>query len=414
MINVVEGFSGIGAQTTALKMANINHQVTNTIEWEVGAIFAYDILHNGPQDLSLYRHHTKESLIKKISEYNISNDGKSRITPRGINFMSMLQIKSILYSIERNNNLVDIEKVNADSLPDEIDLFTYSFPCQDLSVSSRWWKNDKGIRRDSGGQSSLLWEVERILSEIKERSKDLPRFLLMENVNAILSPPHVGNFKEWISNLESYGYYNKIYTLNASKFGIPQNRVRTYMISVWTGNKDKINSSLDDYFLRNDLEEINLTKESDTKLEEYLRLNYSNEKYRVEAIKSTPKNTPSRQKIFNSSVKLAIDDQVVFGEIARTITTKQDRNPNSGIIVYDKEKLVVGRSYRNLTPRETFLLMGFNEESFDILMENNIEVATNKLMLPDSKLLKLAGNSIVVDVLKEIFLQMEYISNNIL
>lgn len=414
MINILESFSGIGAQTAALKKANINHQVLNTIEWEIGALFAYDILHNGPQNIKMYRHHTKDSLVEKISNLNISNDGKNKMTYRAISGMSMKQLKSILYAVERSNNLIDIQTVKAESLPDNLDLFTYSFPCQDLSISSFLWNNDKGINRDSGGQSSLLWEVERILYEYKENNKPFPKFLLMENVSTILSSRHIKNFRSWTDFLNEIGYYNKIYNLNASHFSIPQNRKRTYMISIFTDGDEVLENSLDSYFKENNLEDVNNIHQSKEKLKDYLRLDYSIKKYKEEAILATPQNTPSRRKIFNDNVKLAIDDEVIPGEIARTITTKQDRNPNSGIIVYDKYKLVPGRDYRNLTPREAFLLMGYNEEDFELLIENNFEVTKNRMMLSDTKLLKLAGNSIVVDVLSEIFLQIEDIKNKVL
>ena len=413
MINIVEGFSGIGAQTAALKKANIDHQVLNTIEWEIGALYAYDILHNGPQDIKMYRHHTKDSLVEKVSKLNISNDGKEVMTYRAVNGMSMKQLKSILYAVERSNNLIDIQTVTAESLPDDIDLFTYSFPCQDLSVSSHWWNNEKGINKDSGGQSSLLWEVERIFYEYKEGNKPFPKVLLMENVSAILSARHIENFTIWTDFLNEIGYYNQVYNLNASHFSVPQNRDRTYMISIFTGGNEELENSLDAYFMENNLEHINNIHESQQRLGKYLRLDYSIDKYKQEAILSTPQNTPSRRKMYNDNIKLAYDDKVVPGEIARTITTKQDRNPNSGIIVYENQKLIPGRDYRNITPREAFLLMGYSEDDFDLLLENNFEIQKNRMMLADSKLLKLAGNSIVVDVLSEIFLQIEDIKDKI-
>ncbi|MGY4105531.1 DNA (cytosine-5-)-methyltransferase [Ignavigranum ruoffiae] len=415
MLNVIESFSGIGAQHQALKQANIDHNIMRTVEWEIGAIFAYDIIHNGPQDIKIYRHHTKDSLIEEISRYNLSSNGKELITCQSLNGMSMIYLKSILHSIERNHNLIDIRSVRADKLPDNIDLFTYSFPCQDLSISSHFWNNDKGINRDSGGQSSLLWQVERILSEFKFSNKSLPKFLLMENVSAILSKQHIDNFRIWCDFLNNLGYYNKIYTLNARNFNIPQNRERTYMLSILTNGDRLLESKLDDFFFENNLEHIERPLDKNHTLDKYLKLDYSNKVYRDEAMQSTPELTPSRQKIFEENVKLAIDDQVVENQVARTITTKQDRNPNSGIIHFsDKHQLIKGRKYRNITPREAFLLMGFPEASFDLLLENNIEVAKNRKILSDSKLLKLSGNSIVVNVLESIFKQIEYINDHLL
>lgn len=415
MLNVVESFSGIGAQTEALKRAGIDHHVANIVEWETGALYAYDIIHNGPQNIKIYRHHTKESLVRELSSYSLSNDGKNLLTKTSLIRMSMIQLKSILYAIERNNNLVDIRSVHSSDLPGNIDLFTYSFPCQDLSVSSNWWNNDKGINRESGGQSSLLWEVERILIEFSEENKPLPKFLMMENVSAILSKKHIDNFKLWLEFLEDLGYYNKTYTLSSLDFGVPQSRERTYMISIFVDHDEELKSRLDNYFWENNLENIQNSLDKFPEIGDYLRLDYSNPVYLDEAIKSTPNFTPSRKKIYEKNITLAVDDKPAEGVVARTVTTKQDRHPNSGLIKYtEKSHLYDYGKYRNITPREAFLLMGFTEDKYDDLMENNIEIRGNKFFLPDSKLYQLAGNSIVVDVLVQIFKQIEDIHKNIL
>ncbi|HCT0482148.1 TPA: DNA cytosine methyltransferase, partial [Staphylococcus pseudintermedius] len=71
MFKVIETFSGIGSQAQALKNIGADHSVVATVEWEIAAIYAYDIIHNGPQNLKEYRHHTKQSLVDEISKYNI-------------------------------------------------------------------------------------------------------------------------------------------------------------------------------------------------------------------------------------------------------------------------------------------------------------------------------------------------------
>lgn len=74
-------------------------------------------------------------------------------------------------------------------IPDDTDLLTYSFPCQDLSIGSVWYNKDNdGIRKGAKTRSGLLWEIERILRERIMINVPLPKFLLMENVNAITSP----------------------------------------------------------------------------------------------------------------------------------------------------------------------------------------------------------------------------------
>lgn len=45
--------------------------------------------------------------------------------------------------------------------------------------------------------------------------------------------------------------------------------------------------------------------------------------------------------------------------------------------------------YRNLTPRECFLLMGFDEKDFNNLMRNNIVFENDRKILPNSKLIRL-------------------------
>lgn len=239
--------------------------------------------------------------------------------------------------------------------------------------------------------------------------------MMMENVSAILSKKHIGNFKLWLEFLEGLGYYNKIYTLNAVDFGVPQSRERTYMISIYTDHNEELKSKLDSYFWENNLENYQVSLDKLPQIGDYLRLDYSNSVYLDEAIKSTPNFTPSRKKIYAKNITLAVDDKPVEGMIARTVTTKQDRHPNSGIIKYtEKSELYSYGQYRNITPREAFLLMGFAEEEYDNLLENNVEIRRDKLFLSDSKLHQLAGNSIVVDVLVHIFKQMEDIQKNIL
>lgn len=413
MLKIIETFSGIGSQVQALKNIGIPHKVEAIVEWEVGAMYAYDIIHNGPQDLSLYRHHTKESLVEELSKYNISSSGKEPLTPRALSAMSSVFLKAILSSIERNNNLVDITQIKAEELP-ETDVLTYSFPCQDLSVSGYWHKNKGGIDRDANNRSTLLWQIERLLKEYIDVGKNLPKFLLMENVSNILSSKHIGNFNEWCSFLEELGYYNQIYTLDARNFGIPQTRVRTYMVSVLCDN-EQIYDDVSTYFFNNNLESITLLPEKVSPLSDYLKLDYSIVEYRKEAIESTPSFTASRKKIYENNVILARGNHIVKTECARTITTKQDRNPNSGIIAYDNDTLVdYNKYYRNLTPRECFLLMGFKENDFNLLMENNINIGENRKILPTSKLVKLAGNSIVVNVLEAIFKQIITINEDIL
>ena len=406
---VIETFSGIGAQAKALERIkkdnpNFDYEIVKTVEWEIGASYAYDLIHHGKQNLKKYDNLKKNDLVNILSNFNLSSDGKQPMTRMGLKHMPIQQLKAILHSIEANKNLVDITSVHAKDLPDA-DLLTYSFPCQDLSISSYWHGNFSGIDKDAGNRSGLLWEIERILKEYKQIKKAKPRFLLMENVSAIHGPLHSENFNLWIEELREMGYVSFYYDIDASNFGIPQSRVRTFMISILVEDltAEKV-SHINSYFsqapsTKTHLLHVELKK---PRIDDFLRLDYSNEQYRKEAIESTPNFTESRKKIFANSQVLANGNEC-SDKLAKTITTKQDRNPNAGIIIHnlnlDKQK----SPYRNLTPRETFLLMGFDENDFQMLTDNNLAVSENRKFLSHSKLLKLSGNSIVVNILQEIF-----------
>lgn len=400
---VIETFSGIGAQAKALSnLANkdekYKYKVVTTVEWELGAIYAYDIIHNGKQQIVKYEAYTKEELLSELSKYNLSNDGKERLPFSSLKRMNEDYLRAILYSINKNNNLVDISSVKATDLPDA-DLLTYSFPCQDLSISSYWHGNFSGIDKNVKNRSGLLWEIERILKEYKEVNKKLPRFLIMENVTAIQSALHKKNFDLWISELEKLGYESNTQNLNATKYGIPQNRNRTFMLSVYVKDlNDSEYNKVKEFFEHWYIPEI----EKKGKLKDFLRVNHNNPKYFEEAKESTPNDTTSRRTIRKDSQILSYGNNVV-DTITKTITTKQDRNPNAGIIMHQQNFGNGKINYRNLTPRETFLLMGFDETDFDKLEENNFYVSKSRKILSHSKLLKLAGNSIVVAILETIF-----------
>lgn len=409
MLRVIETFSGIGSQAKALKNINAEHQIVATVEWDVNATYAYDIIHNGPQNLERYMEFDKNELIEKLMKYTISFDGKKPLVINTLKIMSTEALRRFLAAIDRTNNFVSITDVKAINLPDDIDLLTYSFPCQDLSVCGSWHGNTSGIDREANNRSGMLWEVERILKEYVALGKRLPKFLLMENVSNILSNTHRHNFKEWQDYLEDIGYTNEVYTLNSADFGIPQKRIRTYMLSVHCLDSVSVEE------LKEYLEENNLEKRRPKllqPLQSFFRLDYTNPQYRYEADISNPKFTPSRRKIYDGN-RMLFDGQNATCEAVNTITTKQDRNPNSGLLSY------IGTSadsapYRNLTPRECFLLMGFDEKDFQLLMDNDFFVKSNHKFFTRDKLIRMAGNSIVVDVLEEIFKQVIFINDNII
>ena len=98
--------------------------------------------------------------------------------------------------------------------------------------------------------------------------------------------------------------------------------------------------------------------------------------------------------------------------IIRTITTKQDRNPNSGNIYF--ESGIEGKGcFRYLTPRECFLFMGFTDEDYENVIRNNPEIRKGSVLLSRDKIIRMAGNSIPVKLLEGVFLQIKKLDEEV-
>lgn len=130
-----------------------------------------------------------------------------------------------VYPQYAGRNLGDICKVDWGKVPD-FDLFTYSFPCTDISSAGK----QLGLSQGAGTRSSLLWECEKAITAKK------PKWLLMENVKALVSQKFIGEFRKWEQWLASLGYVNFYKVLNAKDYGVPQNRERVFMVSILDDN----------------------------------------------------------------------------------------------------------------------------------------------------------------------------------
>lgn len=408
MLKVIETFSGIGAQAKALKNIGADFQVIGTADWDIHAIIAYDLIHNGKQDLSKYENATREEMLDKLKNFTLSMDGKVATDWKNVKILSMEVLKRLCAAIDRTNNYVSVTDMNGALLPVDMDALTYSFPCQDLSVAHAWHGKTDGIDRSAANRSSQLWEIERILKERKASPRPMPKFLLMENVPNIISRSHSKNFDDWKKSLNDLGYYNKFYVLVSNNFGTPQIRKRAYLMSFFTGGDAKLESKLDKYFANHNLEDI---RKEQRDLSEYMRVDYSNEALRAEAEASQPNDTPSRRDIFEKSVKLFNGSD--YSNYVPTITTKQDRRPNAGVVTFDSKR--AGKStFRYLTARECLLLMGFDDDDYEALVSGNFKKNIATDFFTTTKIVKIAGNSIVVPVLEEVFKQMIYVDEHFL
>lgn len=182
-IRLIELFGGIGAQSMALRNIGANFEHYKLVEFDKYPIASYNAIH-------------------------------------GTHFEPM-DIRDVTW---KDLDVVDTDKYDY--------ICTYSFPCQDISNAGL----QKGFSKDGSTRSGLLWEVERILKELKEHS-NLPQVLLMENVVAIHQDKFQRDFEDWERFLSKLGYSNHLQDLNAKDFGVAQNRDRAFMVSI-LGNYD--------------------------------------------------------------------------------------------------------------------------------------------------------------------------------
>ena len=137
-----------------------------------------------------------------------------------------IQAHNALYPQAADKNYGDISKIDWETVPD-FDLFTYSFPCTDISNAGQ----QKGLEEGSGTRSSLLWECTKAI-EAKR-----PKYLLMENVKALVSQKFLPFYKKWEQYLAALGYDNHCKVINATECGVPQNRERIFIFSVLNNDK---------------------------------------------------------------------------------------------------------------------------------------------------------------------------------
>ena len=176
-LTVNELFSGIGSQRKALENLGVKHKVVGISEIDEPAIKSY------------------EAIFGKTRNYgDISN----------------------------------IEKL------DYADFWTYSFPCTDISSLGK----QQGINENT--RSGLLLQVERLLN-ISKLHNELPKYLMLENVERLTTKKFKEDFNRWLEKLKSLGYRNYWKVINANETGIPQNRKRVFVISI----KEDINTEFE-------------------------------------------------------------------------------------------------------------------------------------------------------------------------
>lgn len=131
---------------------------------------------------------------------------------------------SLLHNVPESMNLGDITKLDEKSLPDDIDLITYGFPCQDISLAG----HQKGLLNEDGSKtrSGLFFDALRIIEHTQ------PKVAIAENVKNLTAKKFSEQFSIVLNSLDEVGYNNYWQVLNAKDYGTPQNRERVFIISI--------------------------------------------------------------------------------------------------------------------------------------------------------------------------------------
>ncbi|MGY6172521.1 DNA cytosine methyltransferase [Candidatus Mycoplasma pogonae] len=294
----------------------------------------------------------------------------------------------------------------------EIDLLVHGSPCQDFSIAG---KNDL-----STGRSNLYT---RTLEIIEKELNPRPKYVVWENVKALTFKNNIKYFNDYLNKMSELGYINYWKVLNSLNYGIPQNRERVFVVSI---RKD-----LNQNFSFDNLE----TKKMQPLIKFLENFKNIDQSYFIKY------SSPSMVKaIEDQKIKVIDDNENGF---VYTITTKQERWNNSGVIkmplssynaenyvtnpknnnsyirtitatgANSRQKIVVKAENTNATSKQEPVIFKIDDDFY------NLRIITQKeawrLMgftnadyekvkhLSKGTLYKLAGNSIVVQVLEAIF-----------
>lgn len=300
--------------------------------------------------------------------------------------------------------------MKVEDIPDH-DLFTYSFPCTDISGAGL----QKGFDEGSGTRSSLLWECKKVIEGKK------PKYLLMENVKALVGNKFKPTFDKWCEWLEGQGYTNYWQVLNAKDYGVPQNRERVFMISILGVHEPYVFPEKQELHIR--LKDV-LDKDVDSKFylkEDKVKQLLKNVDGKIDLNKKRIGTVHKNNDMTRSTRDIVFND--LFESPCLTATMHKDApkilESADGIYLNASKKFQRGSSkdlsrtlkaekhdagvvinklpiVRKLTPKECWRLMGFDDSDFEKAEQVN----------SNTQLYKQAGNSIVVNCLEGIFYEL--------
>ena len=435
-LKLFEAFAGYGSQYMALKRLGVKVNVVGISEIDKYAILVYASMHTDFLNVVSKMYIKSKSITSKYTIKDLLN------MPDFTKFLFESKILKIANELSKNYGGIG----SFDRLPPNIDICTWSFPCQDISLAGKQKGMEDGSRSNYG--YIFLDTVEA--TPYHER----PKMLLMENVRALFSVKFRDDWREIQLRLERMGYTNHANVLNAKDYGVAQNRERVFIVSIlgeynYTFPKPiQLTKRLKDY-LEDEVDEkyylsdkmINYISQQGTKnfkLDTKINLeiarpittdqnksagttNYiaSNlpENFDLKVVGNTnPSGRGMNGNVYDSNglaptlttnkgegLKIILPEKTdtticINSKVNGKQPSLQDRIYDSrgiatAITTSFNPSIINNLRIRKLTPKECFRLMDVSESDIDIITST----------VSNAQAYKLAGNSIVVSVLEAIF-----------
>lgn len=269
-----------------------------------------------------------------------------------------------IHNVSSQKNLGDITKVD-ETLLEDFNVMTWGFPCTDISIAGEM----KGMIDEDGNKtrSGLYYDGLRILKEKK------PVLSIIENVKNLLSIKFKKEFETIISDLDEAGYNSYYKILNSLDYGVPQHRERVFIVSI---RKDFDNKTF----------KFPAPTNNTPLLKDILDVSVDSK------FKLSTKAIAYMDRLRNGRPRWDYHKNI-YEEIAHTLTANMWKGIPYGVI----RSLNNTIEPRRLTPNECFRLMGFDDSDY----------INAKKVNKDTQLYKQCGNSVVVSVAYNIFVELK-------
>lgn len=305
-----------------------------------------------------------------------------------------------IHNTEGEIELHDITTVTDEKIRNigHVDVICGGFPCQAFSIA--------GARRGfEDTRGTLFFEIARFAAVLK------PKYLFLENVKGLLNHDKGDTFETTLSALDELGYDVEWQVLNSKDFGVPQNRERVFIIGHLRGERGRKIFPIEGKDEKSSAERLGINILGNTKnpngTAHGTRDIVHDPKGIVGTLTATGYKGPKQVAIPNEIKKIRVREATKQGYAEAKVGDSVNlSHPNSKtrrgrvgegiantLVTGDSQGVVMPNfRIRKLTPRECWRLQGFPDWAFDKAQEVN----------SNSQLYKQAGNSVTVNVIKEI------------